>query len=56
MAKCIKCEKFYIAYDSDAGTYKEHFCSEKCAQATDYAIDNYERKMTWQRNQLRRGA
>ena len=28
--ECLYCGKKYIAYDSDAGTYKEHFCSNEC--------------------------
>ena len=28
--------------DSDAGTFKEQFCSEQCAMIADLRIDNYE--------------
>ena len=35
MAICRMCKKRYIAYDTDAGTYKEWFCSEKCAAAAE---------------------
>jgi len=28
--KCINCDKEYTAFNEDAGTYKEHFCSIEC--------------------------
>ena len=45
MAICFNCKEEYIAYDSDAGTYKEHFCSEECATEMDDAIVEYERSL-----------
>ena len=30
MGKCNYCSKDYVAVDSDAGTYLEHYCSEEC--------------------------
>ena len=29
--KCNFCKKEYRVYDEDAGTFKEHYCSEQCA-------------------------
>jgi hypothetical protein len=39
MAICNYCKKKYFNYDSDAGTYKENFCSIECAQKRDKEID-----------------
>jgi len=36
---CIQCNKEYRAYDEDAGTYREHFCSTECENK---CIEQYE--------------
>ena len=40
MAICIYCKKQYFNYDSDAGTFKEMFCSEVCESENEKAIEN----------------
>lgn len=45
MATCANCTKEYIAYDSDAGTYKENFCSEECFTEMDNAIIKWEEEI-----------
>jgi len=37
--KCIQCDKPHTAFNEDAGTYKEHFCSEKCQALAEDAVD-----------------
>jgi len=48
--RCINCNKEYKAFNEDAGTYKESFCSEKCEETHDsvkkYATDKEEEE-TW---------
>ena len=41
MAICDNCEKEYITYDSDAGTYAERFCSEACEAEMEQRIDEW---------------
>jgi len=41
MAKCMYCDKKYRAYDDDAGTMKEHFCSTDCARDYERDLDAY---------------
>lgn len=36
--KCNWCNKQYHVYDSDAGTFLEHFCSQKCNDIVEDAI------------------
>ena len=39
--KCLNCGQRYIAYDSDAGTFREYFCSMECAYENEKKIDAY---------------
>ena len=41
MAVCIQCKKNYFNYDSDAGSFKELFCSEKCENENEKEIERY---------------
>ena len=46
--KCIQCHKQYYASDNDAGTFKEHFCSEKCGHQHEAAVELYlEGRIAW---------
>ena len=36
--KCIYCNKQYWVYDQDAGSYKEHYCSEICEQEDEKVV------------------
>lgn len=45
ITQCIQCYKKYYAYNEDAGTYKEHFCSRQCEIDYNEKLDkiaNYE--------------
>ena len=39
MTKCIQCYKKYVAYDDDAGTWREHFCCEDCRDKYDKELN-----------------
>ena len=39
--ECNYCHKEYHVYDTDAGTFLEHYCSEKCEGEVDSEIDEY---------------
>ena len=41
MAECHYCREKYIAIDSDAGTYLEHYCSIDCEQKAEKEIEDY---------------
>ena len=41
MTKCLQCYQFYYAHDSDAGTYKESFCSEECELEYERELENH---------------
>lgn len=36
--ECDWCHKEYHVYDNDAGSFLEHYCSEKCEGKVDDAI------------------
>ena len=48
--KCDLCKKEYHVYDTDAGTFLEHFCSEKCEEIIEQRIDKYVKKITEEQN------
>ena len=37
--ECQICKITYLPHNSDAGTYRQHFCSEKCQKINDLCID-----------------
>lgn len=39
--ECDWCYKEYHVCDNDAGSFLEHYCSEKCEGKMDDAIDHY---------------